>query len=90
MSVNTIKFSKHSQHPTIYINDVEYRGYKVSNLPSKFGCKYIDTSEGIEEGISSWFNYKGLTYIEKPKSFWDDVAANNRKADIELLFRAMK
>lgn len=90
MSVNTIKFSKHSQHPTIYINDVEYRGYEVGSLPSKFGRKWVDTSDGSKPGISSWFNYKGLTYVEKPKSFWSDIAENNRREDIELLFKVMK
>jgi|TARA_R110002012_G_scaffold25233_9_gene83952 hypothetical protein len=57
-------------------NNKNYKGYLLGDLPNKFG--YIkkeslnEDGETEEElGIKSWFNYKGLTYLEKKKSIWD-------------------
>ena len=36
-----------------------YRPYTVCELPANFGCLEFNNKEGISE----WFNYKGLTYI---------------------------
>jgi len=40
-----------------------YKGYTIGDLPSKFGFKYDELED--TDGISSWFNFKGLTYILK-------------------------
>ena len=48
--MNTIKFL---QDKRVKINGEVYKPYTICSLPPKFG-----TSE-----ITTWFNYKGLTYI---------------------------
>jgi hypothetical protein len=47
----------------IWLNKLEYIGFKIGELPSKFAFIY-DANED-REGVSSWFNHKGLTYIAK-------------------------
>ena len=47
---NKIKFKKANK---IELNGIPYKPYTICSLPPKFG-----TSE-----ITTWFNYKGLTYI---------------------------
>jgi hypothetical protein len=47
---------------TIWLNKVEYTGFKIDSLPSRFG--YINTPEKESEGLSSWFNHKGWTFIK--------------------------
>lgn len=90
MSVNTIKFYKLNQVPMAKLNGTEYKGYTVGNLPNRFGVKYIDNGEKVKPGISSWFKHKGLTYIEVTKSFWSDIAKQNHRDNVEMLFRNMK
>ena len=51
---------------TIKLNNTTYKGYNVGDLPPSFGFKYKDDKEGKHE----WFNYKGLTYIEKTILPW--------------------
>ena len=46
---------------TIYLNKVKYTGFPVGYLPKRFA--FIYDQENDQEGLSSWFNYKGLTYI---------------------------
>ena len=41
------------------IKFVTYKPYSVCDLPANFGCLEFNN----KEGISTWFNYKGLTYI---------------------------
>jgi hypothetical protein len=55
---------------TIFLNKVEYTGFLIGNLPNKFA--YIYDEENDREGVSSWFNYKGWTFIRKDdlKSGW--------------------
>jgi hypothetical protein len=48
---------------TIFLDNVEYVGYLVGNLPNRFA--YIYDAENDREGISSWFNHKGWTFIRK-------------------------
>lgn len=48
---------------TIWLNKVEYTGFLIGNLPSRFA--YIYDPEEDREGLSSWFNLHGLTYIRK-------------------------
>ena len=39
----------------IQLNDITYKPYTICNLPEKFGT----------DEITTWFNYKGLTYISE-------------------------
>lgn len=48
---------------TIWLDKVEYTGFLIGNLPKKFG--YIFDQEEEKDGISSWFNLKGWTFIRK-------------------------
>jgi hypothetical protein len=43
------------------LNDVNYRGYTVCDLPKGFGYKFDVETDTY--GISKWFNYKGLTWV---------------------------
>ena len=56
MNMKTIKQLKNNY---LQLGNVIYRPYTVCELPANFGC--INFNE--KEGISSWFNHKGLTYI---------------------------
>ena len=60
-----IKFQNSS---TIRLNGTTYKGYTVGNLPKRFAFIYDENED--REGITQWFNYKGLTYIQKPESIW--------------------
>ena len=70
--MNTIKFKGKN---TIFLNGIEYKGYNVGELPPSFGFKekYLgQDEEGNDQykfGKSEWFNYKGLTFIEKPQQW---------------------
>ena len=46
---------------TILLGGKLYKRYLVSDLPSKFGFIYDENKN--HDGITEWFNYKGLTYI---------------------------
>ncbi len=46
---------------TIYLNKVKYTGYLIGYLPKRFA--FIYNEENDQEGLYSWFNYRGLTYI---------------------------
>jgi hypothetical protein len=48
---------------TIWLNKVEYTGFLVGNLPNRFAFIYNEDKE--QDGLSSWFNYKGWTFIRK-------------------------
>ena len=60
---NTIKFIKNHDSGAIHIalNGIRYKPYTVGNLPSTFGFIYNEDKD--QDGISTWFNFKGLTYI---------------------------
>ena len=45
-----------------------YQGYTVGNLPKKFAFIYNESKD--QEGITKWFNYKGLTYVPKVETPW--------------------
>ena len=47
----------------IKLGDVKYRPYKVGELPDSFGFIHSETND--KDGVSKWFNYKGLTYLKK-------------------------
>ena len=67
--MNTIRIKGKN---TIFLNGIEYKGYNVGELPPSFGFKekYMgqdeDGNHQYKFGKSEWFNYKGLTFIEKP------------------------
>tara|TARA_R100001460_G_scaffold26838_2_gene54350 strand:+ start:965 stop:1153 length:189 start_codon:yes stop_codon:yes gene_type:complete len=51
---------------TIKLNNTTYKGYLIGDLPPSFGFK----DNGEKQGKHQWFNYKGLTYIEKTILPW--------------------
>jgi len=54
--MNKIKFLKANMTTglqKIKLNGITYKPYTICNLPPKFGT----------DEITTWFNYKGLTYI---------------------------
>tara|TARA_R110002167_G_scaffold95560_1_gene254301 strand:+ start:313 stop:513 length:201 start_codon:yes stop_codon:yes gene_type:complete len=54
---NSIILSSDFAGETVY---TKWRAYTVAELPKNFGCLEYETDV---EGISEWFNYKGLTYV---------------------------
>lgn len=66
--MQTIKFKNDK---SIKIGDNIYKPYLVGNLPPSFGFKHKDDNGDIKEGISEWFNYKGLTYIKQTDKWYD-------------------
>ena len=58
--MNKIKFLKTKR---IKLNGVQYKPYMIGELPSTFGFIYNEDKD--QDGISEWFNYKGLTYLKK-------------------------
>ena len=55
-NMNKIKFLKRNMTTglqKIQLNGLTYKPYYVCDLPDKFGT----------DEITTWFNYKGLTYI---------------------------
>ena len=63
--MKSIKFINSS---SIKLNNITYKGYTISNLPKKFAFIYNEDKD--QDGITQWFNYKGLTYIEKSSNPW--------------------
>ena len=57
--MNTIKFINNKN---IVLNGKKYKPYLVGDLPSTFGFIYDEDKD--QDGITQWFNYKGLTYIK--------------------------
>ena len=48
---------------TVFLNQVEYTGFLIGNLPKRFA--FIYDAENDREGLTSWFNHKGWTFIRK-------------------------
>ncbi len=63
--MQTIKFLPNNQ---ILLNNKTYQGYKVGELPKSFAFIYDEDED--KKGKSEWFNYKGLTYVEKVDLPW--------------------
>lgn len=61
MSTVTNLFKR--RESTVFLNKVEYTGFKISNLPARFA--FIYDEEKDQEGLYSWFNHKGWTFIRK-------------------------
>ena len=55
-----IKFLSNNQ---IRLGKTTYKGYTIGNLPNKFAFTYNEDKE--QDGITEWFNYKGLTYVSE-------------------------
>tara|TARA_R110000822_G_scaffold45861_13_gene122461 strand:+ start:2340 stop:2522 length:183 start_codon:yes stop_codon:yes gene_type:complete len=53
------------QENKIRLDGITYKSYTVGNLPPSFGFIYNDANGEDQDGISEWFNYKGLTYIQE-------------------------
>jgi len=60
-----IKFINSS---TISLNSKVYKGYSIGELPKRFAFIYNEDND--QEGITNWFNFKGLTFVEKPNNPW--------------------
>lgn len=71
--MNIIKFTSKT---TCRVNGIEYKGYTVGELPPSFG--FIRKHNGFDEngndlykyGKKYWFNFKGLTWLEKTELPW--------------------
>ena len=59
-TMQQIKFLPNNQ---ILLNNQLYQGYNIGELPNTFGFIYNEDED--KDGISEWFNYKGLTYVAK-------------------------
>ena len=57
----TIKFSRTTKQ--LKINGAIHVGFDLANLPTKFAYIYDEIDD--RDGVRSWFNYKGLTWIRK-------------------------
>ena len=58
--MNKIKFLKTKK---IKLSNKVYKPYTVGELPQKFAFIYDEDKE--QDGITEWFNYKGLTYVKQ-------------------------
>ena len=58
--IPTIKFLKSKE---IKLGGKLYKPYLIGDLPQRFAFIYNDDEE--QDGITEWFNYKGLTYVPK-------------------------
>jgi len=56
-----MKKMKRLKNDYLQPDGIIYRPYKVCDLPDNFGFNY--DKEADKEGIGSWFNYKGYTYV---------------------------
>ena len=56
---NTIKFSRTKKE--LKLNGDNSEVFDLANLPNKFA--YIHDAIEDRDGITKWFNYKGLTWI---------------------------
>tara|TARA_B100000768_G_C11201774_1_gene342079 strand:+ start:733 stop:924 length:192 start_codon:yes stop_codon:yes gene_type:complete len=63
--MQTIKFLPNNQ---IKLSNKTYKGYTIGNIPKKFAFIYDEDKD--QEGITEWFNYKGLTYVQKSILPW--------------------
>ena len=56
-----MKHIKFLKSKNILLDNKVYKPYLIGILPSLFAFEY-DANED-KDGITEWFNYKGLTYI---------------------------
>jgi hypothetical protein len=77
--MNTIKTTKKK---SILLNNQEYVGFTVGNLPNKFA--YIYSEEKENDGLCEWFNYKGLTWLLKDDVYPAKWGGSRSAADIQV------
>tara|TARA_R100001460_G_scaffold63750_3_gene103962 strand:+ start:287 stop:478 length:192 start_codon:yes stop_codon:yes gene_type:complete len=58
---NTIKLSRTKKE--MNLNGDVYVGFDLANLPNKFAYIYNELED--KDGITKWFNDRGLTWIRK-------------------------
>jgi hypothetical protein len=56
-----MKAIKFLSKTSLLLNNKLYKGYTIGDLPKNFAFIYDENEE--KDGITEWFNYKGLTYI---------------------------
>ena len=56
---------------TIMLDNKKYKGYTVGDLPKR--SAFIYNADNDQEGITEFFNYQGLTYVEHNPSIWSYV-----------------
>jgi len=56
---------------TIMLDSKKYKGYTVGDLPKRFAFIYNEDND--QDGITEFFNYQGLTYVEHNPSIWSYV-----------------
>jgi len=56
--MKSIKFLKSKE---ISLDGAKYRPYLIGSLPQGFA--FIYDEEDDKDGITTWFNYKGFTYV---------------------------
>lgn len=61
--MSTLANSFKRRGATVFLNKVEYTGFLIGNLPTRFAFIYNEDKE--QDGLSSWFNHKGWTFIRK-------------------------
>jgi len=58
MEIEVIKKLKTGE---LKLGNNKYKPYTIGSLPPTFAYLYDEIDE--KQGISEWFNYKGLTYV---------------------------
>jgi len=58
--MNKVKFLKSK---LISLNGRVFKPYLIGDLPQRFAFIWNEYDE--QDGITEWFNYKGLTYVPK-------------------------
>ena len=66
-----MKNIKRINSTTIMLDNKKYKGYTVGDLPKRFAFIYNEDND--QEGITEFFNYQGLTYVEHNPSIWSYV-----------------
>jgi hypothetical protein len=61
--MNNLKFKKNSTTGAThaFLNGAQYRPYLIGELPNTFAFIYNENED--QDGITEWFNLKGLTYV---------------------------
>lgn len=60
---NDIPTIKHLKSKLIKLDGKVYKPYLIGDLPQRFAFIWNEYDE--QDGITEWFNYKGLTYVPK-------------------------
>ena len=60
-----MKLIKFQRANTITLDGKKYKPYLIGGLPQRFAFLFDNHDE--QEGITTWFNYKGFTYVPAQK-----------------------